>query len=138
MMEHNVDAMDVKLLPSSFTNAITRCTNLNFESSDSSCIAILYPLVSFTLNKPIVTCKGVQDSFKKFITSEKLSTPPLDIQRSKLVETMAIDARFRSTCKLKKNLPLQEAHLNPQAQSRKEMKLEDIGIKLSLLTIYFL
>jgi hypothetical protein len=38
----------------------------------------------------------------------------------------------------KKKLPLQEAH-HPQAQFKKEiMNLEDIGVKLTVLTIYFL
>jgi hypothetical protein len=36
MMEHNADATVVKLLPSSFTNAITQCINPNFENNDSN------------------------------------------------------------------------------------------------------
>jgi hypothetical protein len=38
---------------------------------------------------------------------------------------------FESTCKFKFFSPLQEAHLNLQAQFGKEMKLEDIGVKLN-------
>ncbi len=42
-----------------------------------------------------------QNSFKKIITMAKVFTPPLDIQRLKLVETVATNARFRNTCKFK-------------------------------------
>jgi len=103
----NVYVMVVKLLPSFFTNyAITWCTNPNFESSDSSWKAILYPFFSFTSNKPIVTCIKVQNSFRKIITMAKMSTLPLNIQRLKLVEIVATYVRFGSTCKLYLFLPL--------------------------------
>ncbi len=98
-MECNVDAMVVKLLSSSFTNAITQCIDPNFESSDSSQISILHPLVSFTLNKSTLTCIGVQEWFKKFVTRAKMSTPSLNIQRSKLMEIIVTNVRFGNTCK---------------------------------------
>jgi hypothetical protein len=55
-------------------------------------------LPTFISYKPIVTCVGFQDSFKKFITTPNVSTPPFNTQRSKLVKTI-IDARFGNTCK---------------------------------------
>jgi hypothetical protein len=64
------------------------------------------PLVSFTSNKPIVTCIRVQNSFRKIITMAKMSTLPLNIQRLKLVEIVATYVRFGSTCKLYLFLPL--------------------------------
>ncbi len=132
--------MVVKFLLSSFTNAITQCINPNFESSDSSQISILHPLVSFTLNKSTLTCIGVQEWFKKFVMRAKMSTPSLNIQRSKLMEIIVTNVRFGNTCKFVCFFffPLQEAH-HPQAQSKKEiMKLKDIGVKLTFLAIYFL
>jgi hypothetical protein len=49
---------------------------------------------------------------------------------------MIVNARFGNTCKSKVLLPLQET-LHPQDWYEKEMKLKDIGIKLTFLTKCF-
>ncbi len=38
-----------------------------------------YPIISFTSNNPTTTCMGTHVSFRKLITSAKVSTPPQDI-----------------------------------------------------------
>jgi hypothetical protein len=92
MMEYKVAAIAIKLVPSSFINAITQCNKPNF------CIAMDYLIASFTSNILTIICMGTQMSFKNLITKIKMSTPPQDIHRSKLVDIIVIDARFDITC----------------------------------------
>jgi hypothetical protein len=97
MIECKVVAIIVaKLMPSSFTKAITRCNKPNFSNKDQSFVAMDYSIVSFTSNT--TTCMGAQVLFKKLITKAKVSTLLQDIHRSKLVDITIIDARFGKTC----------------------------------------
>ncbi len=41
---------------------------------------------------------GTQVSFKKLMTRTNVSTFPQDIQRSKLVKNINVDAKFGKTC----------------------------------------
>ncbi len=55
-------------------------------------------VILFTSNNPIMISMGTHVSFKKLITKTKLSTLAWDIHKSKLVDTIVIDARLGNTC----------------------------------------
>lgn len=99
MMECNANAMVIKLLPSFFHKCNHIMHQPKFLRQGFKLNSYIYPPLSFALNEPIITCTGVSKSFKKFITRANVCTLGLDIQRSKLVETMAIDQRFGNTFK---------------------------------------
>lgn len=92
MMEYKVATIVIKLVPSSFINAITQCNKSNL------CIAMDYLVTSFTSNNLTIICMGTQMSFTNLITKIKMSTPPQDIHRSKLVDIIVVDIRFDITC----------------------------------------
>jgi hypothetical protein len=47
MIECRVVAIVAKLMPLSFTKAITQCTNPNFSNKNQRCASMDYPIVSF-------------------------------------------------------------------------------------------
>lgn len=57
-----------------------------------------YLVASFISNNLTIICTGTQMSFKNLITKIRMSTPPQDIHRSKLVDVIVVDARFDITC----------------------------------------
>jgi hypothetical protein len=57
-----------------------------------------YLVASFILDNFTIICMGTQMSFKILITKIRMSTPPQDIHRSKLVDVIIVDARFDITC----------------------------------------
>jgi len=57
-----------------------------------------YLAASFTSNNLTIICMRTQMSFKNLITKVKMSTPPQDIHRLKLVDIIVVDARFDITC----------------------------------------
>jgi hypothetical protein len=70
----------------SFTNVITQCNKPNILNKTCNYTTMDYPIVSFTSNNPTTTCMGTQVSFRKLITSAKVSTPPKDINKSKSLQ----------------------------------------------------
>jgi hypothetical protein len=97
MMEYKVVAIAIKLVLSSFTNAITQCKKPNFSNKYWSCIAMDYLVASLNSNNLTIICMGTQMAFKNLITKVKMSTLPQDFHRSKLVDIIVIDARFDIT-----------------------------------------
>jgi hypothetical protein len=67
----------------------------------------------------------------------KMSTLPLDIQRLKLVKIVPTNARFGSTCRLKKKITI-VGSTSSTSIVREGNETQEHDVKLTFLAIYFL
>ncbi len=82
-----------KLVPLSFTNAITLFRSPNGPNKSFICLAIIVP----TVLSIIVTWHGCHNAFMKEITKAKVSLMPHDIHKSKVVMQVMQSANIEFT-----------------------------------------